>query len=250
MTAPAPVHVRDWMRGKPADADGTVRCDCGSAIPAGSWVCSACRAANEEKDRQRQAAQERARILARAEQGPRTAPDWQWARVGSEGFEKAVRSKRYRAAAARWKPEAGNLVLLGPTGCGKSTTAIAILWRLKDEALAEAYAQKTFQPCRLTESALWCAAYDLTRARKEHPLGQGEAPLVERACGATLLVLDDLGNEPVDTVVFEVLDARYQAGRPVIVTSGFSPEGLRERYGDALWRRCAERGTVLEERAA
>jgi len=63
---------------------------------------------------------------------------------------------------------------------------------------------------------------------------------------ATVLVLDDLGNEPADSVIFEVVDRRYRPGKPVIVTPGMSPAAIRERYGDALWRRLSERGAVVE----
>jgi DNA replication protein DnaC len=85
------------------------------------------------------------------------------------------------------------------------------------------------------------------RARKIHPLGEEEPEEVTRAMRASLLVLDDLGAEPLDTVIFEVLDQRYSRGLPTIVTSGLTPSAIRERYGDAAWRRLSERGVVLEE---
>jgi hypothetical protein len=221
--------------GKQAGPDGVIRCDCGAEIDPARWMCDPCRAEAEERARQKRVEEERARMRARAERGPTTGPAWEGARVGAPTFEQWVRPKSFRLAAVKWKPE-GNLVLLGPTGCGKSTTALALLWRLADDAVRACIEKRSGRELDITGGALWCAAYELVRARKEHPLGRGEAQVVEQARDASILVLDDLGNEPLDTVIFEILDVRYQRGAPVIVTSGLDPSSIRERYGDALWR--------------
>jgi DNA replication protein DnaC len=244
------IDFEQYRRGKPADPDGVVRCDCGAEMPQGRWTCDACKAKDEQASRERRAEDERGRMRARAERGPRTAPAWEGARVGSPTLEQWVRPKSFRLAAMKWTPAAGSLVLLGPTGCGKSTTAVAILWRLADDAFRACLEKRSGRELDVTGCAFWIAAYELVRARKEHPLGHGEAPTIERARDASILVLDDLGNEPPDTVIFELLDVRYLRGSPVIVTSGLDPSSIRERYGDALWRRIAERGTVLEGRGA
>jgi DNA replication protein DnaC len=73
--------------------------------------------------------------------------------------------------------------------------------------------------------------------------------LVDRAIGATLLVLDDLG---MDVEVFrtsgsavrEVLYERHAAYKPTIVTTYLTAPDLAKHYGQGLSRRLGE-GTVL-----
>lgn len=63
-----------------------------------------------------------------------------------------------------------------------------------------------------------------------------------------LLVIDELGFEPLDEGLFDVLDERYQRALPVIVTSGLRVTELRDRYGAAALRRLVEpRGVVVED---
>lgn len=95
---------------------------------------------------------------------------------------------------------------------------------------------------------VWSRATDLAAARSNHPLGQGEAPAVTEAMDArALLVIDDLGQEPelrptAPNILFEILDVRYSAGSPTLITTGLSPEELTNRYGGAFIRRVLQSG--------
>ena len=84
----------------------------------------------------------------------------------------------------------------------------------------------------------------LSLARREHPLGEGEAPDVRRASAATLLVLDDIGWDKDTQIVSEVLHARYEHSLPTLLTSGRTVEQLDATYGPAVLRRFGESGGV------
>ena len=234
------------------DATGNPVCDCGAPLThADGFFCEACSEANaarakrEREERLRSEELERLKFGAR--RGLREAPDWPHARVGTEAFQRAVKSDRFRAVAAKYEPDRdGTLTLCGETGRGKTTVALAILRRLHDEALADPHPAKL----KLIGFSKWVTSYRLVEARREHPLGRGKAELVEAAINATLLVIDDLGNEPPDPVTFEVIDERYAKSRPIIVTTGFEPKALRAKHGDAIWRRLTERGIVVDAKDA
>ena len=73
---------------------------------------------------------------------------------------------------------------------------------------------------------------------------------------ATLLVLDDLGQEPAQDWAREpiqgLVDARYMSGRITITTTELTHVQLIDRYGTALVRRLYEgrsdgaQGSVIE----
>src|SRR5690606_37540086 len=153
----------------------------------------------------------------------------------SREFKARVKHPQLRAVAARYAPNCPVLTLLGPTGSGKSSTAAAIVDRLVREAADKSMAERSLDPFWFARRIRWAKTYSLVRARREHPLGEGEAPLVKGAIDASLLILDDLGNEPADPVIFEVLDARYDCSAPTLVTSGLRQPEIRSRYGEAAW---------------
>jgi DNA replication protein DnaC len=142
------------------------------------------------------------------------------------------------AAVNWWNWERGSLVLLGPTGCGKSTAAGLIVRRLLDEACRTG-GWDWQRAC----STWWYSATALELARRQHPIGRGEAPEVTRACTGKLLVLDELGWSPNDVqVVAYVLHERMERQLSTIVTAALRREELTARYGDAVIRRLLESG--------
>lgn len=132
--------------------------------------------------------------------------------------------------------DSGALVI-GPSGCGKSTAATVALrdWILRQP------------PARI---GYWYRVADLEAARRNHRLGAGEAPDVERAIEAHALVLDDLGWERDQQVVRDVLAERADKCRPTLVTSGLRAQELMTRYGDAILRRIVDgtgqKGVVID----
>lgn len=124
------------------------------------------------------------------------------------------------------------LLLIGKTGAGKTVGAVHTAFSLWERCFRERVA---------VPFILFVKATDLAAARRCHALGEGEPELVLEATEAPLLLLDDLGQDDKrDNTVFEVLDARYDAQRPTVVTSGFPVEEISARYGQALVRRIVE----------
>ena len=64
-----------------------------------------------------------------------------------------------------------------------------------------------------------------------------DAEAVPDLWGCSVLMIDDLGKEKVSpaaaSLFWEVLDRRYQAGLPVILTTRWEGGDLRERFGEA-----------------
>jgi hypothetical protein len=148
-----------------------------------------------------------------------------------------VPEKAFLEAALNWRWGGGNLLLLGSTGLGKSTAA-AILFRwLLQEGVR--LAGKAWSSARFMA---WFGAADLLAASREHPFGKGEAPDCQRACRASLLVLDDAGWDRDPGPCSLVLDERYRCGLPTVITSGKTEPELVAHYGAAVVRRMTETG--------
>lgn len=159
-------------------------------------------------------------------------------RSGShEAMTARVAVKDFTAGALGWRWGHGNLLLLGPTGTGK-TTACAVLFRL---LLAQGVRDggPAWENARFMA---WFRADDLAEAKREWPLGKGEAPDLMRASRARLLVLDDAGWDRDPSACSVVLAARYEAALPTILTSGKTEHELIGHYGAAVVRRMTETG--------
>lgn len=185
------------------------------------------------------------RLLARAFA---QVPEWSFARVGAPQFARSVH-RVFRQFAEAYRLDRSTL-LCGNTGDGKTAATVAALHRFAEEVLARALEQPPQRPppAELEQlyELVWTTGYELARARAIHPFGRGEPELLVRLARSPLLVLDEIGTEPFGPEVFEVLDAAYERGAVVVVTSGLTRKAFRDRYGDAAFRRIAERGAVLE----
>jgi hypothetical protein len=152
---------------------------------------------------------------------------------------------RLRADAERWTPGTGWLVM-GPTAAGKtSAVAYALVRRFAALLSRPTPGPETDAMCGL----VWTSAAALVAARSRWPLGRGEAPEVDRATAAPVLVIDDVGWEGDARVLADVLAARYDAGRAVVATTGRPVPELVGLYGPALVRRLMESapGTIVTD---
>lgn len=155
-----------------------------------------------------------------------------WAREAGPDARRAVMAPDLLSAAESW--DGHPLLLVGPTGTGKTTAATHA---------AEALIRRRIASKRLPPTIHFAKATALNSARRQHGLGQGEAPEIIAAIVAGILIVDDLGQEKTDIEVwFAILDARYDAKRPTVVTSGFPLAELGQRYGEHLIRRIVETG--------
>lgn len=123
------------------------------------------------------------------------------------------------------------LYLAGPYGSGKTHLAVATLRAAIERALPHARF--------VGEAGL------LARVRAGTERRVVDMAPVEEAARAELLVYDDLGQVGDATpfgrgVIYELVQARYEAGRPTIMTSNAGDVQLRERLGGALVSRLLE----------
>lgn len=159
------------------------------------------------------------------QQAVRTIPEaYQWATFSAPELAKRI------IGDFAGDSQLTSATIVGPAGSGKTSLACAMF----RQAIANG------------SRGMFVSAFDLAKARAQSPLGQGECPLIERAISCRLLLVDDLGQERIfnNSAVSEVLFERHQRMRPLIVTTGLSPEQLIERYGDGIARRLLEIGRV------
>jgi DNA replication protein DnaC len=178
----------------------------------------------------------------------RSIPDWPWARFSDPKFiERTANAAAMVTAGKAWTPKAGNLILSGPTGLGKTVTAVAIANAIYDQAFdADPKNWIDQKKVVLARRTWFVTGHQLVESRRSTPLGRGIPELVGHAYDAAVLILDEVGYEPRDEVVFSVIDERYRDGAPTIVTSGLDMAGLRARYGDAAIRRLTDLGEFVK----
>lgn len=128
----------------------------------------------------------------------------------------------------------------GLSGDGKTAAMAAIVKRHAEMTTGDFDIEPA--PVWALRGFMWTRAHDLIRARKEHSLGEGEAPLIDRAKYSHVLVIDEMTSEPASEIPFEIVDERYAAGKTTVVTTGLRPAEFQRRYGQAMHRRLTEKG--------
>lgn len=189
----------------------------------------------------------RAAITARVNRLPHFRPC-----VGTDDFVRAVPHAKFRAFAEKYTIDRGSARLSGPSGSGKTTTLAAMIQRIAAELqpakpvdlgyceFGGGRQERYSLGC--LESLVWTTGFDVAYARRNHALGS-EPPLIGSAKSASLLVVDDVGSEPIaDNVLFEIVNERYTRRLPTLITTGLTGEQFADRYGDALDRRLTEKG--------
>ncbi len=130
------------------------------------------------------------------------------------------------------KCAAKRVLLVGGAGTGKTSLACAMLRRVIEAG---------------NTNAAFMRAYSVAKARLEYPLGQGEAPLIERALRVNVLVLDDVGAEQArNTAIAEIVYERHAQDKTTIITTGFGFKQLGEMYGDGIRRRMHEGAAIIK----
>lgn len=123
------------------------------------------------------------------------------------------------------------VVLSGNPGCGKTTAASNWILGGKDG--------------RPLAGSLFVKAAALAR------WDCYDSEQMDRLLLAPRLVIDDLGAEYMDakgrflSVLTEVIDVRYDAGRPTVITTWVLPEDFRTRYRERITDRIREVGLFM-----
>ena len=116
------------------------------------------------------------------------------------------------------------LYLFGPVGTGKTHAACALALRAISDGT----------PARFSTLAGIASRVRSSFGRRS---GEAEEEVVSELVGCGLLVIDDLGKERATdfslSLLYRVIDGRYGAMRPVIVTSNYPLPALAQRLAGA-----------------
>jgi len=168
-----------------------------------------------------------------------------WCRIGNADWEEKCCSAA-RSFAKKWTRRVGSAVLRGRTGAGKTIASIAVLHKVLDAARDRQ--DIAIKDMVFAAGCTFVSAHQLAVDRRNNDLFE-EAPLVNKAKRASLLVLDEIGfevfNPERDTSLFEVIDIRYLNALPTILTTNLSEGNLRKKYGEALCRRMMGLGPTI-----
>lgn len=133
----------------------------------------------------------------------------------------------------------GWLVLSGASGCGKTHIAAAVTNRILERG----------------DPALFMVVPDLLdhlRAAYNPNAEMSFDELSERVRNAPVLVLDDLGSQSATAwaqeKLFQIINHRFNARLPTIITTNLTPEQLDERLRSRLTDTATARVFVLEQR--
>ena len=132
--------------------------------------------------------------------------------------------------------ETDGLILRGTTGVGKTHLAVAILKAVIRRGYTGYYANFSDFLSRLRSSFQADAGTET------------ENQLMDIVESVDLLVLDDVGAERLTEFVTErlylIINRRYEAAKPIIMTTNFDEEELRARIGERTASRLCEMCSV------
>lgn len=129
------------------------------------------------------------------------------------------------------REENEGFILRGPTGCGKTHIAVAILKSVIRRGFTGVYFNFTDLLSRIRDSY-------------QEDGTETEGTLLNIVDHCDLLVLDDVGAErPSEFVrdrLYLIINRRYENARPIIITTNLDDDELRERVGERTASRLCE----------
>lgn len=165
----------------------------------------------------------------------RISPEWYDGKVTPRAGARALRgfSQSY---IADFSPEQQNMYLCGDVGTGKSFLLGCIGNALMEQGHTVFYIRAdelfdVFGLIRVQNSRFNPDESERARLNK----------ILDRAYGSEALLIDDLGIEQLDdagiTDFMDLLEARREANKPIIIASNLKPQGLIQRYGERIYSR-------------
>lgn len=175
--------------------------------------CEAERREREEAERKRIEFERRVKELRRAGFPENKMQDWTFANDDGTNEKISTVARNYVKNFGKMREDGKGLLLFGKTGTGKSFAAACIANALIDKGC----------PVLMTNFArIRGTVQGLFEGRQEYLDSFNRFPL---------LILDDLGaeskSEYMQEIVYEVINSRYLAGLPLIVTANLTADELK-----------------------
>ena len=166
-----------------------------------------------EAERKRIAFMERVKEMRKVGFPEAEMQNWTFANDDGESSQIVTVAKNYVANFDKMREDGKGLLLFGTVGNGKTFAAACIANALIDKGV----------PCMMTNFArIANTVQGMFEGRQEYYDSFNKYPL---------LVLDDLSaerkTEYMQEIVFNVIDSRYRAGLPLIVTSNLTAEEIK-----------------------
>ena len=190
-----------------------------------------CRCEAEERDAQEERAreEERRRRVERARAASFDGADYSRCRFeGAEQDDNLEKARKYAERFEAFREKGRGLLFFGDVGTGKTFAAACIANKLVDMGYS----------VKMTNFPRLVAAIQKDGFKADHLRGLD---------GYDLLVIDDLGVERdsayMQEQVYAIVDGRYRAGKPLVVTTNLTAEQLKNP-GDVMSARIY--GRILE----
>ena len=156
-----------------------------------------------------------------------------------EGDARELMAKNLAAAksfAENFGKEEINLLLIGPTGTGKTHMSTAIAKVLIEKGV----------------EVLYDSAQNIVGAFEKDKFKSGYGPYEAEGTKyleCDLLILDDLGTEFISqftvSCLYNLLNTRMNNGRPTVISTNLSPAELSEKYEDRIYSRIVGSGSRI-----
>lgn len=210
------------------------KCEKGQAAAArAAAVRAAAKKATEEKKRAAKAREQVARIIGASGLGARfrnrnfdkfdTAENWSAYRI-AKGYADNFQALRQDPQGQ----EKNGLLFTGPKGTGKTHLAAAIANQLMDQGVPVVFATMIDLLAKIK------ASFDKDRSGASR---ESEETIMRLYKNVDLLIIDDIGKEqPTEWAlakIYQIVNARYEDYKPMILTSNYSADELVHRMTPA-----------------
>ena len=143
------------------------------------------------------------------------------------------------------------LLLLGPVGTGKThlLSAVAKAFHQDADPVFEDRDGVTVAISKKVKTVAFYMMLDLVAALRDD-IRNNTTRTIKQCLSADLMVLDDLGversTEFIAEEIAQIINGRYNAMKPIAVSTNLTVQGIKERYTDRSISRWVETCTMVE----